>query len=263
MDAVTVQALAEDLAEIGLSRGDTVLLHSSLSSIGHVQGGASAVIDAFRRALGREGTLVTPAFSGTVTDPCRSVVVGSTDPDVSAARDAVPLYDPDTTPTEIGAIPAAVLTEPDRRRSPHPQASVAAIGHRADAICRAQPLSFALGEDSPFSRLVDVDATIVLLGVGHNRSSMLHHVESLLDPGVRRPWVRRFPHRIGGERVWVEVQDVAADNGAHFPAVGAAFALASSSHRRGVIGSAPTEAFSSRDYVTFARDDLARRLRSD
>ena len=188
------------------------------------------------------------------------MVTGSTDPDVWAARDAVPLFDPGFTPTETGVVPTAVLADPDRRRSAHPQASVAAIGNAADSICRDQPLSFALGENSPFSRLVELDATIVLLGVGHNRSSMLHHVESLLPVGIRRHWVRRFPHRVGDERVWVEALDVAADNGTHFPAVGAAFASASTAHRRGVIGGAPTEVFSSREYVAFARDDLARRL---
>ncbi|GAA2050467.1 aminoglycoside N(3)-acetyltransferase [Williamsia deligens] len=256
----TTETLSEDLTRIGVTGGDTVLLHSSLSSIGRVDGGAQAVVAAFRRVLGDEGTLVTPAFSATVTDPCRSAELGAVDPSVTAARDAVPLFSASSTPTETGAIPTAVLADDDRRRSTHPQASVAAIGRHAGFICGAQPLSFALGRDSPFSRLIDLDATIVLVGVGHNRSSMLHHVESLLGPGVRRHWVRRFPHLVDGERVWVEAMDVGADNSTHFPAVGAAFASASTSHRRGRIGDATTEVFSSRDYVDFARTELGRRL---
>ncbi|WP_299574252.1 aminoglycoside N(3)-acetyltransferase [uncultured Williamsia sp.] len=262
MALISRTSLIEDLTELGVTSGGVVLVHCSLSSIGQVDGGAPTVVDAFRTALGPRGTLVTPAFSGTITDPCRSGIVGATDPDVWATRDQVPLYDPATTPTETGAIPTAVLAEPGRRRSPHPQASVAAVGADADAICRDQPLSFALGENSPFSRLVELDATIVLLGVGHNRSSMLHHVESLLPPDVRRHWVRRFPHRVDGERVWVEARDVAADNSTHFPAVGAAFASTSTTHRRGRIGDAPTEVFSSREYVAIALAQLGRRLRA-
>ncbi|MGZ8179912.1 aminoglycoside N(3)-acetyltransferase [Williamsia sp. SKLECPSW1] len=261
MGLVSTEALADDLTRLGLATGDVVLLHSSLSSIGRVDGGAAAVIAAFRRVLGDEGTLVTPAFSGSVRDTHREAAPGSTDPTLWAARDAVPLFDPVTTPTDAGAIPTAVLSAPDRRRSSHPQDSVAAIGRHSEFICGGQPLSFALGSESPFSRVVDLDATIVLLGVGHNRSSMLHHVESLLDAATRRHWVRRFPYLVAGERVWLEARDVGADNGTHFPAVGAAFAAVSRSHRSDTVGAARTEAFSAREYVTFARRDLARRLR--
>ena len=260
MDGISRTALVDDLRAIGIGVGDVVLLHSSLSSLGHVDGGAPTVIDAFRSVLGDHGTLVTPAFSGSVKDPLRDVPVGSADAEVWAVRDAVPLFDAATTPTETGAIPTAVLSHSYGVRSSHPQASVAAVGHHADLICRDQPLSFALGANSPFSRLVELDATIVLLGVGHNRSSMLHHVESLLDENIRRHWIRRFPYLVGGERVWLEARDVGADNGVHFPAVGEAFAASATSHRRGNVGTAVAEAFSCREYVEFGRADLGRRL---
>lgn len=73
----------------------------------------------------------------------------------------MPLFH-DAFPTSMGAVPSAVLAEPGRLRSRHPQASVAALG------------------------------AAVLLGVGHNRNSFLHHAESLV-PGHRTK-LRRFPY---------------------------------------------------------------------
>lgn len=66
---VTVETLKKDFLNIGLRDGMTVLLHSSLSSIGWVSGGATAVILALEDILGPSGTLVMPAHSGDLSDP--------------------------------------------------------------------------------------------------------------------------------------------------------------------------------------------------
>jgi aminoglycoside N3'-acetyltransferase len=80
-------------------------------------------------------------------------------------------------------VPTALLADPARRRSRQPQASVAALGAAAEHITEHQPFAYALGADSPFSRLYVLKAQIVLLGVGHDRNSFLHHAESLV-PGL-------------------------------------------------------------------------------
>jgi aminoglycoside 3-N-acetyltransferase len=41
------QDITSGLRKLGLTAGDKVLLHSSLSSLGEVEGGPDAVIDAF------------------------------------------------------------------------------------------------------------------------------------------------------------------------------------------------------------------------
>ncbi|MDX8034216.1 AAC(3) family N-acetyltransferase [Lentzea sp. BCCO 10_0856] len=93
-------------------------------------------------------------------------------PCVDEARARVPLFH-DAFPTRMGAVPTAVLAERDRARSGHPQASVAAIGAAAKDITGYQPFAYALGAESPFRRLYELDARILLLGVGHNRNSFL------------------------------------------------------------------------------------------
>ena len=60
---VTEQALRADLRALGLRSGMTVLVHSSLSSLGWVCGGSTAVIRALLAVVGSAGTLVMPAHS--------------------------------------------------------------------------------------------------------------------------------------------------------------------------------------------------------
>jgi hypothetical protein len=84
-------------------------------------------------------------------------------------------------------------TMPGSVRSRHPQASLAAIGAHASFIVGRQTLGFALGRASPFGRLYDIGGHILLIGVGHNRNTFLHHAESL-TPHPRLK-VRRFPTR--------------------------------------------------------------------
>ena len=57
------QKLIHDLSALGLCPGDTVIVHSSLSALGHVEGGADTVIDALKELLTEEGTLLFPALS--------------------------------------------------------------------------------------------------------------------------------------------------------------------------------------------------------
>ena len=56
-DSVSQNDIADGLREVGLEPGDTVFMHSSLSSFGHVEGGAEAVARAFLEVLGQEGSV--------------------------------------------------------------------------------------------------------------------------------------------------------------------------------------------------------------
>ncbi len=65
----TKQSITEDLKALGLKKGMTVLVHSSLSSIGWVNGGAVAVIQALIDVVTEEGTIVMPSQSVELSDP--------------------------------------------------------------------------------------------------------------------------------------------------------------------------------------------------
>ena len=68
-EPVTPARLAAELGELGLRRGATVIVHTSLSGIGWVPGGAQGVIAALLEVLGDTGTLVMPTHTGHLTDP--------------------------------------------------------------------------------------------------------------------------------------------------------------------------------------------------
>ena len=60
---LTVSRIAAQVSALGVRPGGVLLVHSSLSSMGHVEGGAETAIQALLQALGPMGTLLMPALS--------------------------------------------------------------------------------------------------------------------------------------------------------------------------------------------------------
>jgi aminoglycoside 3-N-acetyltransferase len=226
------------------------MVHSSLSKVGWTVGGPVTVIRALLDVLGTAGTLVMPAESPDVSDPSTwnddRVKVEWHD----TIRAHLPVFDSLTTPTTMGAIPEAFRTFPGTLRSAHPLVSVCANGRLAKEITEDHALAFCEGKGTPFEKLYTLDTHTLLLGVGFNRCSSLHYAESLV-PG-RRTTVSRFPIMENGERVWVEMPDMAFDNGVHFPVVGDQFA-AKGTICAGRVGDADAMLFLTRDLVDFAQ----------
>jgi len=66
MPPLTTPTIIGQLTSLGLSAGDTVMMHSSLSALGPVEGGPETVVDAILSAIGTEGTLMVPVFRDSV-----------------------------------------------------------------------------------------------------------------------------------------------------------------------------------------------------
>lgn len=172
-------------------------------------------------------------------------------------REHLPVFDPRTTPTAMGAIAETFRTWPDTLRSHHPLESICARGVAASEITREHPLAFSEGRGGPFEKLYDLDSWVLLLGVGFNRCTALHFAESLSDR--RRVMTVRFPVLEDGRRVWREVPNVADDHDTHFPILGREY-VAEGRVRQGLIGDARSALFRMRDLVDFARVYFARVL---
>lgn len=181
-EPVTPDRIASELADLGVSPGDTLLVHSSLSSLGWVTAGQPAVVDALMEVLTAEGTLVMPTHSPQYTDPARWRNPPVPDDWEDVIRTERPPYRREVTPTKgVGAIPECFRTYPDARRSRHPSYSFAAWGREAEAIVADQSYDHGMGEESPLAEVYDRDGTILMLGTDHDTNTSLHLAEHRAD----------------------------------------------------------------------------------
>jgi aminoglycoside 3-N-acetyltransferase len=161
---VGADRLAHDLAAAGIVRGDVVVVHSSLSRIGDVEGGAETVIRSLRDVLGPEGTLVMPTFS-------------DADTVFRDARDGR-LVDLRSEPSLTGKVTEILRTTPGAVRSSHPFSSLCAVGTRADYLTSGHDLDRRIAHSaSPLGRLHELGGKIVGLGVDAGPVSFYHVLE--------------------------------------------------------------------------------------
>jgi aminoglycoside 3-N-acetyltransferase len=174
----TRTSLAEDLRKLGVKKGMTVIIHSSLKSLGWVVGGPVAVVQALMDVITEEGTLVMPAHTAHYSDPA-----GWMNPPVPeewwpVIRDEMPAFYPVITPTYfMGAIVETFRTFPGVIRSNHPTESFAAWGKNKETIINGQPLDFALGEKSPLGKMYSLNGYVLLLGTGYDSNTTMHLAE--------------------------------------------------------------------------------------
>ena len=159
-------SLQKDLEVLGLSRIDTVLVHSSMKSIGEVEGRADTVLDALMEYFGATGLLVFPTLTWS---------------NVNAEQ---PVFSVKHTPSVVGILPELFRQRPGVRRSLHPTHSVAAFGKDADAFIQGhENFSTPCARKSPWGKLYDRQAKILFIGASISHNTLLHGVEEWADAG--------------------------------------------------------------------------------
>ena len=210
---VTRRDIVRGVRQLGLEAGASVLVHSSLSSLGYVEGGADTLIDALLEAVSPNGTVLVPTLTG-------SEALNAENP---------PFYDPSETPCWTGRIPETLRQRPDAVRSLHPTHSVAAIGARAQALTQDHEFSITpCGPDSPYGRLARTGGHILLLGVTHSVNTTMHHVEEIvgvpyhMQPGLVAARIKTgehvrtihtMLHRYGPQRCFERMEPVFRERG--------------------------------------------------
>jgi aminoglycoside 3-N-acetyltransferase len=140
------------LRALGVGPGDLLQVHSSLSSLGFVEGGADTVVDALLELVAPGGTVMMPTFN----------------------HGAEHLFDVRTSPSYNGAITEALRRRPQAVRSVHATHAYAAIGPLAAGLCAGHLQAGTFGMESPLGKLAQRGGWILLLGVGMNRCTAAH-----------------------------------------------------------------------------------------
>lgn len=215
----TLDSLIHDLQRLGVKRGETLLVHCSMSKLGWVSGGAEAIVRALLGTIGEAGTLVMPSQSSQLSDPANWQAPAVPADWVEIIRATLPAFDPLTTPTrDMGTVAELFRTWPGARRSLHPTCSFSALGPQADAITARQPLEEPFGDDGPLGYLYRSAARILLLGTGFDACTAFHMAEQKAWPSLPRV-AEGSPIAVNGQRRWVSF-DIATGDADRFPDIG-------------------------------------------
>lgn len=207
----TRESIARDLKSLGLERGMTVIVHSSLSSMGWVCGGPVAVVQALMDVIGEDGNLIMPTQSADNSDPSEWSRPAVPEAWWETIRQTMPAYDPIITPTRgMGKIVEAFRTFPDVKRSAHPTCSFAAWGKESEAILSGQILEEGFGKDSPLERIYERNGYVLLIGVTHDSNTSLHYAEHAIEDRER---VKKGSAVLeDGKQIWKTFEEIVYDS---------------------------------------------------
>jgi aminoglycoside 3-N-acetyltransferase len=199
------------LEELDLGPERPVLVHSSLSSFGKVQGGADTVIGALLKYF---NTVVMPAFTyNTLVIPESGPPNNAIDYGAHHPRNKMAEFFYPDKPVDklIGTIPETLRKRPEAFRSGHPVLSFCGVNAR-EALER-QTLSEPF---APIASLTDQAGYVLLIGVDHTTNTSIHLGERLAGRRTFTRWALmpdmvvkcvNFPHCSDGFNVIKTLMD--------------------------------------------------------
>lgn len=184
--------LIRHLRALGIQPDDTLMVHTSLKSIGVIdpedKTTAEIYIDALKACV-PEGLLLIPAHTWAVI------------------QNDGQQFDVRTTLPNIGVVPTVAVRlaaesydagKRDCLRSLHPTHSVVAFGKRAAEYIQDDSLAQTPApKTGSFGKLYEENAKILLVGVNQGRNTFFHAVDEYLD----------IPHRLRDYSVQLTVRD--------------------------------------------------------
>jgi len=232
--SIDLQDLVVDLKSLGIGSGDTLFVHSSLKSIGPVDGGAATVVSALEQAIAPDGLLLMPSFN-------------LVDKDKRAST-----WNIATTPSTVGYLTEFFRLMPGTVRSDHYSHSVAARGRNAAEFVSGhllkeglvspwdrEPWGLTFGRHSPYIKAYENGGKLLMLGVDYHSSTYIHLVETLL-------WNERLMADSKAEYIFLYREKL----GEHWDKVGRI--------SRGRVGNADCSLFSIKDFVDTLLDVVRR-----
>ena len=152
---------------IGVTPGDILVLQSSYKGCGEIENGPDGLIDALMELLGKEGTLIMPAYNFTQWTNHH-------------------YFDAIETPSEVGIITELFRQRKDVGRTIHPIHSLSVWGKHKTEF-EALDYRSAFGENSIFARLIDYNVLYATIGLGKEMPFLpCHYTEVSLNVPYRR-----------------------------------------------------------------------------
>lgn len=215
--------IKEALEKAGVKKGQSIMVHTSLGSLGFVCGGPQIVIEALLESVGEEGTIMMPTQSWKNLDPEMGVHWEEPKEWWQIIRDNWPAYNKDITPTNtMGAVAEMFRKWPGSLRSDHPARSVAAWGKNAKYLTENHDLSNIFGEGSPIAKLYELDGYVLQIGVGYDKNTSIHLADARAEYPGKHMETDSSAIMENGQRVWKTYETLYVD-GEDFVDIGNAF----------------------------------------
>jgi len=168
-NALSKEDIERSLRKAGICEGDTVMLHSSVSALGYIEGGVRTIIDAFLNVIGKDGTLMAPSF----TRPYM-YFEGA----YQRQRNFRPFRPDNIDGISTGTLPKVMLRDYGAKRSAHATHSWCAIGKNAEYCVSAHGLlDSPCGDNNPMEKALGLGGKVVFFGCGVSSNTFLHYLE--------------------------------------------------------------------------------------
>jgi aminoglycoside 3-N-acetyltransferase len=244
--------IVRDLKSLGITEGQTLMLHASVKAVGKVMGGPNVIIQALLEVLGSEGTLMMYAGWEDIPDFVLELSAKLRE----RYYEEHPPFDPAISRAvrENSVLVEFLRNWPESGRSLNPEASMVALGKQAHFLTENHSINYGYGIHSPLAKLVALRGQVLMLGAPLDTISLLHHAENLAHLRNKRVIHYQCPILQDGEKIWVDVEDY--DTGdPHddytFDEIARGY-LTTKHSARGKVGSADCYLFDAGDLTTFA-----------
>lgn len=158
--------IREALESCGAFQADLLLVHSSLSACGSIDGGPATVISALRSWINDKAALALPTHTWSYPD----------------ATGVAPVYDFQSTPSVVGTITNHYWRQPEVVRSLHPSHSIAVSGPHAEELCRGHELcETPCGPGTPYLRIAEGNSSVLMFGAAMDSYTLYHTAEDAAD----------------------------------------------------------------------------------
>ena len=172
--------IVETIRNAGVKQGDTICVHADLAVFGKLGeiidrcDFVNVFIEAFLEVLGKDGTIITPAYSYSF---CNNEI-----------------YDPDTSIAKAGLFSEEFRKRNDAYRSLNPIFSVAAIGRKAKELTTNLSKN-SFGKGSVFDKLQHINnSKYVIVGVNYFVCTHVHYIERMAMVPYR--YIKKFKGKI-------------------------------------------------------------------